>query len=709
MNIPDYTVSQFLGLNTYVKDTKSLKPGIATQSLNWITGKFGDHIELRRGQALLGQTRQTGSGKVTGLGVGIRYDGVEVPFFSHTTKVKYYNATDDDTHEVGSDLLGAAANGDDVWFAPYANLAGSFMYLGSASADTYKIPVASPGSAAPQFNGSFRFGNLVFGQGRSLAGQRNGTAPGNQDKTGLYLSAIDHALLSDYSQTTGESFGAGDGTTKTFAHTLELSTGVTAMYPSVCGPVRAGVSITAINKASQAQITAPAHGLAFGDIVIVNGVVGMVEINGLIGTVEAVIDADNVLVSIDSTGFTNYSSGGTIYYSEQFVDDRDGNMLGTLGGTGTVDYTTGAVSVTFSAAVPNAAPIICSYYKEIATVGGVLDFDTSDPASGKAKIFRQDDGGAFMTALSFQDVQYAIHALKTWAVTISLDDTTTTNLPYRNVGISYPRAAYPTPDGILLIDTSNPNVPMVRRLEINQKTLNVTIVPTPISDALDLSAHAFDYAVAFRWGDLEIICVQEYINGIANTYNSAMYVRNVYSGAWDKLDYRASVLGIYDGALIAGDSISNNVFTLFSGFDDDDSPIDNYWQDGQLPLGTLNLKRVHFMRVSGLIQKDQQVKVSLVLDDGTPVEVFTIDGSGSYVDQGINTSIGSYTLGSKVIGGGGEASAHPFDVTFPVHSDRFQYISARFEALRIGYAAINSYTYRDIRDKGRRSLPIKTV
>jgi hypothetical protein len=45
--------------------------------------------------------------------------------------------------------------------------------------------------------------------------------------------------------------------------------------------------------------------------------------------------------------------------------------------------------------------------------------------------------------------------------------------------------------------------------------------------------HAFDYAVAFRWGDLELICVQEYVNAVANTYNSIMYVHNVVSGVWD--------------------------------------------------------------------------------------------------------------------------------------------------------------------------------
>src|SRR5205814_1677315 len=83
-----------------------------------------------------------------------------------------------------------------------------------------------------------------------------------------------------------------------------------------------------------------------------------------------------------------------------------------------------------------------------------------------------------------------------------------------NLGVPYPRAAVEAPEGILLIDTSSPNEPKVRRLEIGRNTNNLTIVPTPISDALDLSIHAFDYAVAYRWGDYEIICCQEYVNGV---------------------------------------------------------------------------------------------------------------------------------------------------------------------------------------------------
>jgi hypothetical protein len=628
MRIPDFTVSQFGGLNTFIKDRKTLKPGIATDAKNWATAKFGDHIELRRGSALLGATRATGAGKITGLGVGMRADGTQVPRWSRGRKVEFYDVDADDRAETGSDILPAAADGEDVWFAPYQNLAGAMTYFGSPNSGVYKSPDANPANAVDQAVNNFRWGIFRIGRGRSLAGRRNGTTAGNKDNTGAYLSQIDHALLSDYTQVTAEAIGAMGSTT--YSGTLAaVAAKRTYMY-------------LAIKEA-----------------------------------------------------------GG-----ETLIDDRNGNLVGDAGSTGTINYATGAYSVTFNHTTVGA--VTADYYWEDATSGGILDF-TYNSGSGEPKIYRQDDGGLLMGIAAFLDVNYWLHKLKTWALTLTLDDTESTNLPYRNIGIPYDHAYCETPDGILLIDTSNPNEPKVRRLEIGQNTNNLTIVPTPISDNLDLSVHEFDYALAFRWGDYEIICCQELVNGSANDYNSVMYTRNVYSGAWDKLDYRASRLAVYNGALIAGDPISSNVFTLFSGFDDDESPIDNHWQDGQMNLGTENLKVAHLMRVTGLVQTDQAIEVYNILDDGTPVLVFTIEGDGDYVDQGINISIGSNTIGSTVIGGGAEETAHPFDVTFPIHTARFQNISARFKAIGIGHAAINSYTYRDIRDKGRRSLPIKTV
>lgn len=92
-----------------------------------------------------------------------------------------------------------------------------------------------------------------------------------------------------------------------------------------------------------------------------------------------------------------------------------------------------------------------------------------------------------------------------------------------------------------------------------------------------------------------------------------------------------------------------------------------------------------------------------------PVWVFTISGDGDYVDSGTNTTIGSRTIGSKVVGGAGDDIADPFDVTFPGSPGPYQRNSARFQAINVGCAAINSYEYRDIRHRGRRSLANKTV
>lgn len=637
----DYSLSNFSGLNTIIKDIKKIPAGASPDSKNWLTGKFGDHIELRRGLARLGLTEQTGNGKITGLGMGIRYDGVEVPFFSYGRKIKYYDIVSNDTVEVGSDLLPVGASGEDVWFQKYQNLAGSFMYFGSPNSGVYKIHVANPGSAVDQSVNNYRFGVFRIGQSRSFAGQRNGTTAGNNDKTGLYLSFIDKALLSSYTQVTGEAYGTGDGVTKTFLHTMAaLSAPKTAMYVSVTDTV------------------------------------------------------------------------------ETFIDDRNGNMVGSLGGTGTVNYATGVISVTFATAPAGSQALTCGYYHETATSAGILDYSGS--GNGQGKSFRQDDGGGNLMAIfDLNQISYCFHLLKTWQLTTTLDDTNTTNLPYRFVGAPYPRAVHQAPEGIIFADLSRPNEPKFRRLQVLQGTTSTTIEPTSISDVLDLSPFAFDYCVAFRQGDYEIFCVQEKLSGVANSYNSAMFVRNVVSGAWDKLDYYASCLADYNGMLLAGDPISNNVMSLFSGFDELGDVIPNYWTSGDLDIAVIPHKRVtkpvaslktfRRMTIQGLIQTEQSFTISLSYDSGAFTEIYTVDGSGSYVDSGIDTDIGQSTIGSKVIGGGGGSTAHPFEVDFPVNSDKFEFVRIKVEALGIGYVQIDAFKFRDIRDKGQKKTPVHTV
>ena len=61
-----------------------------------------------------------------------------------------------------------------------------------------------------------------------------------------------------------------------------------------------------------------------------------------------------------------------------------------------------------------------------------------------------------------------------------------------------------------------------------------------------------------------------------------MFIRNIVSKQWDRLNYYASVLVEYKGTLIAGDPVSNNAYVLFSGFDEDGDVIENYWTSSDL-------------------------------------------------------------------------------------------------------------------------------
>jgi uncharacterized protein (TIGR02217 family) len=70
-------------------------------------------------------------------------------------------------------------------------------------------------------------------------------------------------------------------------------------------------AITAITKAAQAVVTVGAHTFAIGESVAFAGVLGMTQINGLRALITA-ISGTTITVAINSTGFSTYTSGGTV-------------------------------------------------------------------------------------------------------------------------------------------------------------------------------------------------------------------------------------------------------------------------------------------------------------------------------------------------------------------------------------------------------------
>ena len=98
------------------------------------------------------------------------------------------------------------------------------------------------------------------------------------------------------------------------AYALEFAQAL--MRPMALGGrvLETGLKVTAITKATNAQITAAFHGYSVGDPVYLNGILGMVEINDRFLTVQSVIDDNNFTVDFDSrdAGTFTGDTGGLV-------------------------------------------------------------------------------------------------------------------------------------------------------------------------------------------------------------------------------------------------------------------------------------------------------------------------------------------------------------------------------------------------------------
>lgn len=82
-------------------------------------------------------------------------------------------------------------------------------------------------------------------------------------------------------------------------------------------------AITGITQATSAVVTVGAHTFVVNESVHFSGVVGMVQINGLRGTITA-IAASTVTVSIDTSTFNAYTSGGNVNTNPQTGETVNG-------------------------------------------------------------------------------------------------------------------------------------------------------------------------------------------------------------------------------------------------------------------------------------------------------------------------------------------------------------------------------------------------
>lgn len=729
--IPDFTINQFLGLVTSVKNSKELAKGSASESSNWLTSREKDHIELRRGYTLLGQTRNDGAGKITGLGVANDVNQSQMPFFTYGQTLAYYSLADDDTHIVSATQFPAAASGDDFSIQAYENLAGYFCYISSPNSGAYKIPVANPASVVDLKQNVFK-GNFQIKHNRTIMWNKRSTqtagsqatpsGAGQWDKTGYYLSYIDRTALGSYTFVGAEAGGAGNGVTLAFSSTLAAiaaaTTPKTAFAVEIGAIVVAPVNIATITLANPTVITTSTpHGLAVGDVVICQGVTGTTNLNNLFLTVLAVPDPSTVNLGYDATGSTAFAGAGVIGKAEYFLDDRNGNLSSNLGGTGTINYATGAYSVTFNTAPVNTYTLALGYYTEDSTTHGIWDFSYSGTrTAGQGNYFRQDEGGGnAMGAADINGILYCPHQYKTWALALTDDDTNASNLPYRaGIGVPFMRAFDETGSGVPLLNFSDVSNPYLEQLEaILGATGQYSIVPKTLSSALDLSLNGFDYPVVKEWSDyLMLECQSMTANGVNQGFNDTMYLMNRFSKQWDKLSLYATALAAFNGTLLAGDSLTNNIYQLFTGFTDDGAVIPNYWISSEVNLAVEGRKRFYRFVFDGLMSVSQVLEFYISFDGGPFVLLYTQTGTDPNVDFNNPVTIGATMIGTRPIGdgspSGGAINAYHFrkEVTNSdssiLASPVFEWARLKVVATNIGWAQINELTFKDIRSKGRR-------
>lgn len=391
---------------------------------------------------------------------------------------------------------------------------------------------------------------------------------------------------------------------------------------------------------------------------------------------------------------------------EIYADNRDGTLSGDMSGTGTINYTTGAYTI--SAAGTGTA----DYQWEDSTSTGIADFSFSGTrVAAQGNVFIQGDGGPLMGVESYGDTEYCMHKRLTYALTISQDDTNATNLIFRDrEGVPNHRGLRATSIGIFYVNAVDKGQPRLKLLKLQGGS--TAVEGAIISKDLDLSGYIFDRCFVEEWGDYIIVgCRTE-----NSTNNNRFILYNKIWEAFDIVDYYGLCARTYEGRLIVGESITNNVMTAFSGIDDDDAVVDGFAELNEWDLGYPGvLKKVKNLEIEGNIGPDQVFDVQVSVDDGPFVTIGQIKGSGTYVDTSQSVNVGAATIGDHAVGGnvgsGDSITAYHYFRKLPLRIDKFERIKVRFErgidadnnnADGIGYFSFSLVRFRDIRVKNNK-------
>lgn len=378
---------------------------------------------------------------------------------------------------------------------------------------------------------------------------------------------------------------------------------------------------------------------------------------------------------------------------EVYTDHYLGVLTGSLGGIGTINYLTGAYTMS------NAGVGTAAYQWEDSNSHGVTDFTHSGTrTAGQGFQFPQDDGGdAIQTVLIGQDgAYYSMKTQSAYALNLDPTDLNATNLVYRrNMGVPFFRAADSNQKGIVFINTANVEKPELTILQRNP--VGGEIEPLILFPAFRFANYTYDDCTIDNFERYILVACKS-----ANaTANDTVLLCDLTDSTVDILTFNARTFAPDSGFLYIGSSVTQSVYQLFSGFDDDGLAIDNFWisKDEQLIPKTRNLKvmslaqglkKVRYLRLRGRIDPNQFYEVYVSYDNAGFQLVGTVRGSGTYVDASEPQEIGANIIGGGQIGGDVLTTVFPYFVQLKLKAPKFRKRMIKFVAKAIGYVDIEA-------------------
>lgn len=657
-----------LGIYTIPSDPELIPSQSAQDSLGFIS--TDGQIELCRGKLLVG-AEETANGFVKGEGWGFTVNGTKIHFRKINTKIQYYNTAT----SLWVDIVTGLTSSAEYTFSPYQSLAGTFMYVTGIDG-IYKIHTANPGSYVSMYDyGKNYKGYSMITQSRMSMWNVKGAL------TTHYMSYTDSAQDSTvYTSVTGEAFATLGDTLDAKSPTFTVTIASPGVFTSVAHGFNAGSTVvfsttgalpTGLAVATTYYVISAGLG---ADTFQVSATLGGAAINTSGGQsgVHSIVDSRrtffNVRPTITGTG-------------EVYTDNYDGTLTGSLGGTGTINYTTGVFVLS------NAGVGTVSYSWEMTNNKGVTDFTFSGTRTAlQGDVVRQDEGGdAILNIVYHNGAYYSIKSHSVYRLTIASTGLTFENIVFRkDIGLPYWRALVVTGKGIVFMDTSNVSKPQLTILQPNLTGDNLE--PFTLARHFDFSAYTWDACAMGTFGEHIVFSGRT----PDSTYNDRLFLYNLRKDTLDILPYPAKTISNSEGALYIGDTITDNMYQVLSGFDDDDANIEGYWISNDEKYGTETLKKVKRLRLKGLITPDQILEVYVNYDNDGFILVGTIRGDGAYVDLNETYTIGTSGIGSSSIGGETDTLDGAFYYAeLKLQSPKFRKRTIKFVPTGLGYVSIN--------------------